>query len=77
MYLNICKIDKNVGLPIHMISKLVVFLGGSFKTLTKKETGVVLIEFCLPFNSISCSKFMVKTPKVNYLFCDYFNYSLK
>ena len=65
--MNIRKLDKNVGLPIHMISKLVTFLGGSFKTIAESKSGDVVIEFNLPFNSLSnTNKMMVKTPKVSF-----------
>ena len=63
MFFNQFKIDKNVGLPIHVISKLVMFLGGSFTELKKSE-GMIHIEFSLPFNAIKASNFIVKTPKI-------------
>lgn len=64
LFFNQYKIDKNVGLPIHVISKLVLFLGGSFKELKKKDDGVINIEFSLPFNAIKSSQMIVKTPKI-------------
>lgn len=63
--MNTTKIEKNVGLPILMLSKLVNVLGGSFKTLTKDKIGKVTIEFCLPFGSSKSMRNMIKTPKVS------------
>ena len=62
--INNTKMEKNVGLPIHVISKLVCFLGGSFKDLKRKEDGTLTIEFTLPFNSVKSSKGLMKTPKI-------------
>lgn len=62
--LNYTKIERNVGLPIHVISKLVCFLGGDFKDLKRKDDGTLTIEFTLPFNSVKSSKGLVKTPKI-------------
>jgi len=59
------KIDKNVGLSIHVISKLVDFLGGSFKDIKKGEDDKVFIGFSLPFNAIKNSQMIVKTPKIH------------
>lgn len=64
MFFNQYKIDKNVGLPIHVISKLVMFLGGRFNELKKTENGIINIEFSLPFNAIKSSQMIVKTPKI-------------
>lgn len=64
MFFNQYKIDKNVGLPIHVISKLVMFLGGKFKELKKADDGNITIEFSLPFNAIKSSNMIVKTPRI-------------
>ena len=58
------KIDQNVGLPVHVIAKLVWFLGGNFKDLKRKDDGTLTIEFSLPFNSIKSTKVIIKTPKI-------------
>jgi hypothetical protein len=63
MFLSQCELDKNVGLPIHLISKIVMFLGGSFTELTKSNEKIT-IEFTLPFNAIKSSNLIVKTPKI-------------
>lgn len=50
LYINHAKLNKSVGLPIHMISELLKFMKGKFTKIQKKRDGQVLLEFTLPFN---------------------------
>lgn len=58
------KIDKNFGLPIYVISKLIKSCGGSFKEIKKGLDDKISLKFSLPFAGSKSSKNIVKTPKI-------------
>lgn len=65
LFKNQAKLNKNVGLSIHVLSGLVTFLNGSFTKIKKTEQGEVQIEFTLPFESIKTNNFTsVYSPKI-------------
>ena len=65
LFMNHSKLDREVGLSIHVLSKLVAFLGGSFSKHVKNADGSVNLEFWLPFESIKTMNFTnINTPRI-------------
>ena len=63
--MNHSKLDKEVGLSIHVLGKLVCFLGGGFNKYIKNLDGSVNLEFSLPFEALKTMNFApVNTPKI-------------
>jgi hypothetical protein len=64
LFKNQQKIERNVGLPILVISKLVHFLGGSFSDIKSVTGGRIYMTFSLPFSATKSSQMMVRTPRI-------------
>jgi hypothetical protein len=65
LFLNQSKLNKLVGLSVHVLPELVKFLGGSFTQLKHTDENVIIIEFTIPFEAIFTSKNPLnKTPEI-------------
>lgn len=65
LFSNQAKLNKNVGLPIHMLSGLLNFLNGKFTKILKDDKGDVYLEFYLPFEHMKTNQFgTIYSPKL-------------
>ena len=65
MFLNQSKLNKLVGLSVHVLPELVKFLGGEFTQLKHTKDNKIVIEFSIPFDPIFSAQIqMNKTPDI-------------